>query len=431
LSTSAADAAAHVARCFREDAGRTVAALARAVGDLELAEDALQDAYLAALERWPRDGFPARPAAWIFTAARNRAIDRLRRERSGREKLARLTALEPLAPAPADADDDAAVNGIPDERLGLIFACCHPALGIEARIALTLRALAGLTVEEIADAFLVPHVTMAQRLVRVKRKIRETAIPFDVPAAERLAERLDDVCTVLYLIFNQGYAASAGDRVVRHELCDEAIRLGRVLDALMPREPEVMGLLALMLYHDSRRDARVAADGSLVTLGDQDRTRWDADKIGEANGLLARAAQHGLVGPYQVQAAIAFTHSRATSANDVDWPSIAELYDHLERLVPTPIVALNRAVAIGFAHGAHAGLAALDALPVDALSDYHPYHVARADALTRLGRTAEARTAYEAAIARTQNDAERTHLRAKLRAVDAPAQIVPVCERRT
>jgi RNA polymerase sigma-70 factor (ECF subfamily) len=417
LSTSA-DAAARAARCFREDAGRTVAALARAVGDLDLAEDALQDAYLAALERWPRDGFPSRPAAWIFTAARNRAIDRLRRERAGREKLARLTA---LAPAPAtDAGDDDVTSAIPDERLGLIFACCHPALGIEARIALTLRALAGLTVEEIADAFLVPHATMAQRLVRVKRKIRETAIPFDVPAAERLAERLDDACTVLYLIFNQGYAATAGDRLIRHELCDEAIRLGRTLNALMPQEPEVMGLLALMLYHDSRRDARVAADGSLVTLGDQDRTRWDARKIGEANGLIARAAQHGLVGPYQVQAAIAFTHSRATSANDVDWAAIAELYEHLERLAPSPVVALNRAVAIGFAHGAQAGLTALDALPAESLAGYHPYHVARADALARLGRSADARAAYEIAIARTQNDAERGHLRAKLRAVEPP-----------
>jgi RNA polymerase sigma-70 factor (ECF subfamily) len=419
LSTSGADAAEQVARCFRDDAGRTVAALARAVGDIELAEDALQDAYLTALERWPRDGFPARPAAWIFTAARNRAIDRLRRERAGREKLARLTALVPAAHAQL-ADGDDAMQAIPDDRLSLIFACCHPALGIEARIALTLRTLAGLTVEEIADAFLVPHATMAQRLVRVKRKIRESAIPFDVPAAERLSERLDDVCTVLYLIFNQGYAATAGDRLIRHELCDEAVRLGRVLNALVPREPEVMGLLALMLYHDSRRDARVAADGSMVTLGEQDRTRWHPGKIAEANLLIARAVHHGVVGPYQLQAAIAFTHSRATSANDVDWPVIAELYDHLERMVPTPIVALNRAVAIGFARGAQAGLAALDALPAESLADYHPYHVARADALARLGRSAEARAAYEAAIARTQNDAERAHLRSKLRAVEPP-----------
>jgi RNA polymerase sigma-70 factor (ECF subfamily) len=416
LSTSEADAATQVARCFRDDAGRTVATLARALGDIELAEDALQEAYVAALERWPRDGFPAQPSAWIFATARNRAIDRLRRERTGREKLARLVALDPAAPVELANEDDA-MNAIPDDRLSLIFACCHPALGIEARIALTLRTLAGLTVEEIADAFLVPHATMAQRLVRVKRKIRESAIPFDVPSAERLPERLDDVCAVLYLIFNQGYAATAGDRLVRRELCDEAIRLGGVLNALMPQEPEVMGLLALMLYHDSRRDARIAADGSLVTLGDQDRASWDHAKIDNANALLARASRHRSPGPYQLQAAIAFAHARAASAGDVNWHAIAELYEHLEQLAPSPIVALNRAVAIGFARGPQAGLAALDALPAESLASYHPYHVARADALARLGRDAEARAAYDAAIARTQNDAERAHLRAKLAAV--------------
>ena len=415
MSTSA-DAAEQVARCFRDDAGRTVAALARALGDIELAEDALQEAYVAALERWPRDGFPVRPSAWIFATARNRALDRLRRERAGREKLQRLTALERVEHTGA-ADEGDAMNAIPDDRLGLIFACCHPALGIEARIALTLRTLAGLTVEEIADAFLVPHATMAQRLVRVKRKIRESGIPFDVPPAARLPERLDDVCTVLYLIFNEGYAASAGDRLVRRELCDEAIRLGRVLNVLMPQEPEVMGLLALMLYHDSRRDARIAPDGSLITLVDQDRANWDRAKIAEANMLLAGASQHRAPGPYQVQAAIAFAHARAPSASDVDWHAIAELYGHLERLAPSPIVALNRAVAIGFAHGPQAGLGALDALPAASLASYHPYHVARADALSRLGRTAEARAAYGAALERTQNAAEAAFLRAKLAAI--------------
>jgi RNA polymerase sigma-70 factor (ECF subfamily) len=413
LSTSGADAAEQVARCFREDAGRTVAALSRALGDIELAEDALQEAYVAALERWPHDGFPARPSAWIFATARNRALDRLRRARAGREKLQRLTALERVERTePADGGD--AMDAIPDDRLGLIFACCHPALGIEARIALTLRTLAGLTVEEIADAFLVPHATMAQRLVRVKRKIRESGIPFDIPPAERLPERLDDVCAVLYLIFNEGYASSAGDQLVRRELCDEAIRLGRVLDVLMPQEPEVMGLLALMLYHDSRRDARTAADGSLITLGEQDRATWDRAKIGEANALLRRASQHRAPGPYQVQAAIAFAHARAPSAGDVDWHAIAELYGHLEQLAPSPVVALNRAVAIGFARGPQAGLGALDALPAEALASYHPYHVARADALSRLGRATEARAAYRAAIERTQNAAEAAHLRAKL-----------------
>lgn len=408
MSTSAAESsAAAVARCFRDDAGRTVATLARALGDLQLAEDALQDAYLAALQRWPVDGFPARPDAWILATARNRAIDRLRRERVGREKLQRLAALE--IPAPANDESDV-TSAVPDDRLGLIFACCHPALGIEARIALTLRTLGGLSVEEIADAFLVPHATMAQRLVRVKRKIRESAIPFEIPPAQQLTERLDDVCTVLYLIFNEGYAATGGDRLVRRELCDEAIRLARILASLMPQEPELMGLLALMLYHDSRREARTAPDGSLITLRDQDRSRWNAAEIKEAEHFLSRATRHRVPGQYQLQAAIAHAHASAPNAETVDWTGIAELYAHLEGIAPSPVVALNRAVAIGFAHGTAAGLAALDALPSQDLDDYHFYHVARADALQRLGRIAEAREAYAAALARTRNAAERAHL---------------------
>ena len=414
MSTQAADAVERVAECFRDDAGRTVATLSRALGDIDLAEDALQDAYIAALERWPIDGFPARPSAWILATARNSAIDRLRRERVGRDKLQRLAALESAPAPPTEMLEDGRMTSVPDDRLSLIFACCHPALGVESRIALTLRTLAGLTVEEIADAFLVPQATMAQRLVRVKRKIRESVIPFDVPPAAQLPERLDDVCTVLYLIFNEGYSASSGDRLVRRELCDEAIRLARVLAQLMPQEPEVMGLLALMLYHDSRRDARVGADGSLITLANQDHSRWDRAKIDEATSLLARASRHRFPGPYQVQATIAFAHASAATPDDVNWHGIAELYGHLERLAPSPIVALNRAVAIGFAAGPAAGLEAIDALPADVLADYHLFHVARADALAKLGRRDEARAAFRAAIELTQNAAEQTYLRAQL-----------------
>lgn len=410
-----------VARCFRADRGRTVATLSRLLRDIDLAEDALQEAYLTALETWPRSGFPANTSAWILTTARNRAIDRLRRERTGREKIELAALLESAIPVTLETEDDL-MTAVPDDRLALIFACCHPALAVEARIALTLRTLAGLTTEEIAEAFLLPHATMAQRLVRVKRKIRETRIPFEVPAPERLPERLDDVCTVLYLIFNEGYSASAGDSLVRQELCDEAIRLCRILSGLMPAEPEVLSLLALMLYADSRRSARVADDGSMVLFANQNRQRWNSAQIGEANSLLDEAARHRVVGPYQLQAHIAREHANAKSVEDVDWGLIVRLYEFLERIEPSPVIALNRAVALGFARGAQAGLAALDSLPRGDLETYHHFHVARADALERLGRIGEAQDAYEEACKYTKNATERRHLFERAAALEARKQ---------
>ena len=372
----------------------------------------MQDAFLAALERWPHDGFPANPSGWIYTTARRRAIDRLRRERVGRAKLAAIAALEaPLQPV--DLAEEAGVTAV-DDRLGLIFACCHPALGLEARIALTLRTIGGMETEAIADAFFVPHATMAQRLVRVKHKIRDAGIPLEVPPTSRFGERLDDVCRVIYLIFNEGYAATSGTLLVRADLCAEAIRLGRVLLQLMPAEPEILGLVALMLYHDSRRAARLDGAGRLVTLAEQDRSLWDRAAIAEANALLAQAARHHVVGAYQLQAAIAAVHAGAPSAEDVDWRSLVDLYGGLLRLAPSPVVALNRAVAIGFADGAAAGLAALDALPAGDLADYHLFHVARADALRRLGRITEARMAYATAHGLTRNPHEQAFLLAKI-----------------
>jgi len=388
------------------------------LGDLDAAEDALQDAYLVALERWPRTGFPENPSAWIFAAARNRAIDRLRRERRGREKLARLAALE-IAPPSADPFAGEPMNALPDDRLGLIFACCHPGLGVEVRIALTLRTLGGLTTEEIADAFLVPHPTMAQRLVRVKRKIREAGIPFDVPLPERLGERLADVCAVLYLIFNQGYVASSGEQLTRRDLCDEAIRLTGVLADLMPQEPEVMGLLALMLFQHSRREARTDAAGELVPLHAQDRARWDFKAIDKANDLLERAKRHKVEGAYQLQAAIAAAHANAREPGGEDWEAIAALYARLAAIESSPVVDLNRAVAIGFACGPAAGLAALDTMQLQALEHYHLAHVARADFLRRLGRLDEARTAYSTALTLTRNEGESAFLKRKIAELEA------------
>ena len=405
-----ADVEERIARCFRDDAGRAVAALARAFGDLTLAEDAIQDAFVTALERWPRAGFPPQPSAWILTTARNRAIDRLRRERVGREKLERLAHLD-AAPPPLDAPPETDMTHTVDDRLGLIFACCHPALGVEARIALTLRTLAGLTTEEIADAFLTAHATMAQRLVRVKRKIRDAGIRFDVPPPERLAERLADVCTVVYLIFNEGYTATSGDRLVRTELCAEAIRLARLLVAALPDEPELHGLLALMLFHDSRRAARTGTDGRMLTLREQDRTAWDRASIGEANALLERAIAQHRPGVYQLQAAIAALHANAHAPADVDWLGIAALYGRLAQVAPSPVVALNRAVAIAEADGPAAGLAEVEAAGTAELDDYHLYHAARANLLAQLGRVDEARAAFDTAARLARNEREAEFLR--------------------
>ncbi|HEY1728022.1 MAG TPA: RNA polymerase sigma factor [Candidatus Baltobacteraceae bacterium] len=414
VPSSTCNQSATIEQSFRDDAGRALATLAKHLGDIEAAEDALQDAYLVALERWPRDGVPQNRTAWILATARNRAIDKLRRERRGREKLELLATLDFVH----NAEDATEMTAVPDDRLGLMFACCHPGLAVEARVALTLRTLGGLETAEIADAFLVPEATMAQRLVRAKRKIREAAIPLDVPPAQRLPERLADVCAVLYLIFNEGYLASRGEQLVRHDLCEEAIRLGRILMRLMPQEPEVMGLLALMLYAHARRAARTGPAGELIPLPEQERTLWNRELIAEANALLGRAVQHRLAGAYQLEAMIAAEHTNAQSVQRVHWDAIARIYGELAVVAPSPVIDLNRAVAVSFADGPESGLRILDAIEPELLESYHPAHVARADFLSRLGRRGEAREAYVAALALTQNAAERVFIEGKVRDLD-------------
>jgi RNA polymerase sigma-70 factor (ECF subfamily) len=416
----ATDPPAHevVDRLFREESGRAVATLIRLLGDFDLAEEAVADAFLVAVERWPSDGLPANPGAWITTTARNRAIDRLRRARRLAEKAELLRHEVTVAGQPEPGPEAAVLAAedhmpIEDDRLRLIFTCCHPALAMDARVALTLRTLGGLTTPEIARAFLVPEPTLAQRLVRAKRKIRDAGIPYRIPPDHLLPERLDGVLRVLYLIFNEGYDASSGDGLVRHELCAEAIRLSRVLVTLMPDEPEVLGLLSLMLLHDARRDARVGPAGEIVLLEEQDRGRWDQNRIAEGRSLVDRALRMRRPGTYQLQAAIAAVHDEAASPDATDWPQILVLYDALSRTTPSPVVQLNRAVAAAMVHGPEAGLRLMDGLQ-QALAEYPYLHAARADLLRRLGRVAEASSAYRRAAALTSNVPEQAFLARRL-----------------
>jgi RNA polymerase sigma-70 factor (ECF subfamily) len=392
---------------FRDEYGRAVAVLTRVFGDIDIAEEAVQDAFTAAVQRWPSAGLPPSPAGWIITTARNRAIDRLRKEASREDRHAQAALLRRFQPG---RDDPAEEDAVPDDRLRLIFTCCHPALAVGAQVALTLRLLGGLSTGEIARAFLVPEPTMAQRIVRAKGKIRDAGIPYRVPAEADLPDRLAAVAAVVYLIFNEGYTASSGDRLVRDDLCAEAIRLGRLLARLMPDEPEAMGLLALMLLIESRRAARTTPAGGMVLLPDQDRSRWDRELIAEGQAIVRACLRRDQPGPYQIQAAINAVHSEAAVGGATDWRQILQLYDQLLALRPTSIVALNRAVAVAEVQGPDAALTLVESLDLDR---YYLFHAIRADLLRRLGRRAEAAEAYEAAIARTENTAERAFLQGK------------------